>query len=295
VPNWPVPITADNVVDVTLRQEYEVFSDRAERDNFLGDVAKAVWKHASSSRLGNPARVARVLGATARRGHLNLWFGRAKEQAVALTLGIGGDLPPVSSDSLLVTTQNASGNKVDYYAKRHTDYSVQITPDPGGGRASAKGQLQFRFENAAPGGRASEAFGPFDARFAPGEDVSFVSVYSPLEFTQATIDGQPRGLESSRELGRNVFAAYLSVPAGGSRALALTLDGTVALEPGGWYRLDLPRQPAVASDDVTVTVTSPAGWRIAGAKGLDVLDPHRATVKLAQVERNEVRVRLVRE
>lgn len=295
VPNWPVPITADNVVDVTLRQEYEVFSDRAERENFLGDVAKAVWKQASSSRLGNPARVARVLGATARQGHLNLWFGRGKEQAVALALGVGGDLPPVSSDSLLVTTQNASGNKVDYYAKRHTDYSVQITPDPGGGRATAKGQLQFRFENSAPGGGSSNALGPFDARFAPGEDVSFVSVYSPLEFTQATIDGQPGQLEAGRELGRNVFSDYLRVPAGGSRQLALTLEGTVALEPGGWYRLDLPRQPTVAPDDVSVTVTSPAGWRIAGAKGLDVLDPHRASVKIAQVERDEVRVRLVPE
>src|SRR5207244_10857134 len=133
VPNWPVPVTADNVVDVTLRQEYEVFADRALRENFLGNVAKAVWKHASSSRLGNPARVARVLGATARQGHLNLWFGQPKEQAVALTLGVGGDLPPVGSDSLLVTTQNASANKVDYYAKGHTAYSVEIPHDPAGG------------------------------------------------------------------------------------------------------------------------------------------------------------------
>jgi hypothetical protein len=295
VPNWPVPITADNVVDVTLRQEYDDFADRALRENFLGDVAKAVWKQASSSRLGNPARVARVLGATARQGHLNLWFGRANEQAVALTLGVAGDLPPVSSDSLLVTTQNASGNKVDYYAKRHVDYSVQITPDPGGGRATANGRLQFRFENAAPGGGSSNALGPFDARFAPGEDVSFVSVYSPLEFTQSTIDGQPGGLESGRELGRNVYSTYLRVPAGGSRALALTLEGTVALEAGGWYRLNLPRQPAVAPDDVSVTVTSPAGWRIASAKGLDILDPHRAVAKLAQIERKEMQVKLVRE
>jgi hypothetical protein len=51
----------------------------------------------------------------------------------------------------------------------------------------------------------------------------------------------------------------------------------------------------VAPDDVSVTVTSPAGWRIADAKGLDVLDPHRATVKIAQVERDEVQVKLVRE
>ena len=75
----------------------------------------------------------------------------------------------------------------------------------------------------------------------------------------------------------------------------MTLEGTVTLAPGGWYRLDLPRQPAVGSDDVAITVTAPVGWRIAGAKGLDVLDPHRAVVKISQIEREEVQARLVRE
>jgi len=191
--------------------------------------------------------------------------------------------------------QNAGGNKVDYYAKRSVDYSVQITPDPAGGRATAKGELLLRSENSAPGGRASYALGPFDARFAPGEDVSFVSVYSPLEFTQATIDGQPGRLEPGRELGRNVFSTYLSVPPGGSRGVVLDLEGTIDLGPGGWYRLDLPRQPAVGPDDVSVTVTTPPGWRIAAARGLDVLDPHRAVARISQIEQEKLLVRLVRE
>jgi hypothetical protein len=75
----------------------------------------------------------------------------------------------------------------------------------------------------------------------------------------------------------------------------MTLEGTVTLAPGGWYRLDLPRQPAVGPDDVAVTVTAPAGWRIAGARGLDVLDPHRAAARISQREREEVQVKLVRE
>jgi UDP-N-acetylmuramyl pentapeptide phosphotransferase/UDP-N-acetylglucosamine-1-phosphate transferase len=295
VPNWPVPITADNVVDVTLRQQYDVFTDRPLRENFLGDVAKAVWDQATSSRLGNPARLARVLGGAGRRGHLSLWFGSVNEEALAVELGVGGHLPPVRSDSLLVTTQNSSANKVDYYAKRRAEYSVQVTPDRNRTRATASGQLRFHFDNGAPGGPASLALGPFDARFAPGEDVSFVSVYSPLEFTQATIDGQPGQLEPGRELGRNVFSTYLSVPAGGSRAVALDLEGEIDLGPGGWYRLDLPRQPAVGPDDVSVTVTTPAGWRIAGAKGLDVLDPHRAVARISQIEQEALQVQLVRE
>jgi UDP-N-acetylmuramyl pentapeptide phosphotransferase/UDP-N-acetylglucosamine-1-phosphate transferase len=296
VQNWPAPISADNVVDVTLRQEYDAFTDLPTREEFLGDVARTVWKKATSSSLGNPARLARVLGTVGRQGHLSLWFANAEEEALATELGIGGELvPPGVSDSMLVTSQNAAGNKVDYYAKRHTEYSVQVTPDPGERRASALGQLRFTFDNAAPGGRASYSLGPFDGRFSPGEDVSFVSVYTPLEFSHPTIDGRPGPLEPGRELGRNVFSTYLSVPAGGSSSLSLRLDGDITLGPGGWYRLDLPRQPAVGADDVTVTVTTPRGWRIAEAAGLDVVTPHRATARISQVEREDVRVRLARE
>jgi hypothetical protein len=236
-----------------------------------------------------------VLGGAGRQGHLSLWFGTVKEEALAVELGVGGHLPPVRSDSVLVTTQNSGGNKVDYYAKRRAEYSVQVTPDRNRGRATASAQLRFQFDNAAPGGPASLALGPYDARFAPGENVSFVSVYTPVQFTRATVDGQPTQLEPGRELGRNVFSTYLAVPAGGSRAMVLDLEGAIALERGGWYRLDLPRQPALGSDEVAVTVTTPAGWRIAEAKGLDVLDPHRATARINQVEREEVQVSLVPE
>ena len=43
---WPTKITASNVVDVTLRQAYETFSQNStERDAFLGDVADAASAH----------------------------------------------------------------------------------------------------------------------------------------------------------------------------------------------------------------------------------------------------------
>jgi hypothetical protein len=295
VQGWPDPITADNVIDVTLRQAYDVFgAGRGQRVEFLGEVAEAVWKRATQMRLGSPARLARILGGTGRQGHLQLWFADPKEEALALRLDVGGAVPPVRSDSLLVTTQNTSGNKVDYYVTRHMTYTVQLFPDASVRRARAKGTLTFGLDNGAPAGISSAALGPFYPNLRPGEDQSFVSVYTPLTFRDPTIEGLPTVFESGTELGRNVFSSSTTVPAGTSRTLAMQLDGTLPLAPGGWYTLDLPRQPTLRPDDVSVRVQVPRGWRIAGAQGLEITGPRQAEARIGLDDTRQVRVKLAR-
>jgi hypothetical protein len=294
VQGWPAPITADNVVDVTLRQAYDVFA-RTERGEFLGDVAEAVWRRATRMNLGSPARLARVLGGAARRGNLMLWFSDPKEQRLAARLGTAGAVPRSPSDSLLVTSQNAGGNKVDYYVTRHVDYSVKLTPDEMEHRARAEAKLQFQVDNGAPAGVSSVALGPFDRRFQPGEDRSFVSVYTPLTFSNASRDGTSAQLESSTELGRNVFSEFASVQAGTSGTLSMQLDGTVPLEPGGWYALDLVRQPTIRPDDVSVHIDVPPGWRIEAVVGLELMSPRRAEGRISLNQTSQVRVKLTRD
>ncbi len=67
VPRWPVPITADNVVDVTLRQAYEQFP-QDERVVFLGDLARKVTEAFTRADLGRPAQVTAALGPAASHG-----------------------------------------------------------------------------------------------------------------------------------------------------------------------------------------------------------------------------------
>ncbi len=292
---WPTLIDAENVIDVTLRQAYDVF-DQAEREEFLGDVAEAVWDRAISSRLGSPARIARKLGDAARQGHLILWFTDPEEQALAERLGIAGAAPRPRSDELFVTTQNASGNKVDYYLTRQMSYDVDLRPDDQLLSAEATGRLVVTLNNGAPSsGAAQYALGPFDERFAPGEDRSFASVYSSLGFTGATLDGQPTALETATELGRNVYSQFVSVLSRTSRTLALDLEGTVALDRGGWYTLDVVHQPTLLPDDVGIRIEVPPGWEIRDAKGIDLLGPRRAGGRIAVSESRQIRVRIGRD
>jgi hypothetical protein len=198
------------------------------------------------------------------------------------------------SDSLLVTTQNAAGNKLDYYLRRRFDYAVRLDPDASGQQARVSGTLQVGLDNTGPDrGLAPIVIGPYDERFVAGENRSFVSLYTPLRFTTATLDGEPAGLEAATELGRNVFSSFVSVLAHDSRALAVDLRGTVELTADGWYRLDVVRQPGLHPDEVRVAIEVPRAWRIAEAEGLDV-DAGRATARMDLTKTTTLRIRVER-
>ena len=129
-----------------------------------------------------------------------------------------------------------------------------------------EGTLSIDLRNDAPDhGLPPIVIGPYDERFLPGENRAFTTIYTPLAFESATLDGRPVPLESLEELGRNSYSTFVSIPARESRRLQLVLNGTTALT-GGWYRLDLPHQPTLVPDDVEVRVEVAAGWQVTAAR-----------------------------
>ncbi len=80
VVGWPTQITAENVVDVTLRDAYAAFEDTPERADFLGDVAQVAVDAATNGNLGRPAQIAKVLG---RAAHEGIWCSRSRARRAA--------------------------------------------------------------------------------------------------------------------------------------------------------------------------------------------------------------------
>ncbi|HZJ26667.1 MAG TPA: DUF4012 domain-containing protein [Acidimicrobiia bacterium] len=290
---WPDPITADNVVDVTLRDAYEVLDTEA-RVDFLGDVAETVWDEVTRVELGDVTEIADALGEATAQGHLTTWFVEPTEEALAIDVGAAGALAPARSDSLMLVNQNAAGNKTDYYLHRSVDAKVRVEPAARGSRARVAMNLTVQLRNDAPAaGLSTTVIGPYDDRFAPGENRSYVSVYSPLGLTDAVLDGQPGALEAERELGRQVYSTFVSIPSGSTSTLELGLEGEVPLGPGGWYALDLGRQATVRADAVRVRVEVPDGYEIADIAGLDAQSPSTAATEIALDEPTTVWVRVV--
>src|SRR5262249_33787482 len=193
---------------------------------------------------------ARVLGGAAHEGHLILSFARPAEQQLAVELGVAGRVAPVRSDALAVTTSNSGANKIDYYLQRNVNYRVQLDPAAGGRRAFASGRLTLQLDNEAPDqGLPQIVIGPYiPGLYQAGENRAYLSVYSSLALQAGTLDGGPLSVTPGRERGRNVYSFVTNIPARSTQMLSADFSGTVRLERGGWYDLDVGRQPTVRPD-----------------------------------------------
>ena len=292
VPGWPVPITSENVVDVTLFEAYEAFNPD-ERVEFLGEVARRVAEAFTQADLGRPPQVTAALGPAAADGHLLVWMAQPAEQDLVAALGVDGGVGPVRGDSILVVNQNLAGNKVDAYLRRRVSYDVTL--DPSSSPAAVRGRVEVSLENGAPAsGLSTTVIGPYDERFQAGENRTYLSIYSPLVGGAATIDGRTLALDAQADLGRTAQSTTVSLPARSTSTVTLDVDGRVALSDDGWYRLDLLRQPSLLPDEVEVSVAVPDGWRIAEVQGIERRDERLATARMSAERERTILVRLER-
>jgi Protein of unknown function (DUF4012) len=295
VDGWPVPITAENIVKVTLNDAYVAFADSPDRADFLGEVAQAAVDQATSENLGKPTEIAKVLGKAAHGGHFVLAFARPDEQRLAEELGVAMQMDPVRSDAIAVTSSNFGGNKIDYYLDRTVNYDVHLTPNNDATTALARGQLGVTLANTAPdSGLPASIIGPFRTGFVAGQNRSWVSLYSPLEFVGNTLDGVKVATSTLVEDGRNVTARFVDIPAKSSKQFNADLVGTVALH-GGWYSVDVRHQPTLNSDRVTLAVTVPQGWKIDKTSQMKLVSPQKAEAQLTLQKSITPRVHLVRD
>jgi hypothetical protein len=289
VTGWPVPITAANVQQVTLFQAYLRYTNEQQRATFLGNVAHAAFSAFTRLQVGDPARLLAVLGPAVQGRHIQAYSTRPAEEGYLEHARVAGAVPAVHSDLVELTTQNVAANKIDYYLHRTMSYAVTLTPQRGSAtgppsRAQVNAALDLHLGNAAPpGGLPPSIIGPYAAGFQAGENASYLSIYSPLDFASATLGGVPTTLSSASDGQHdNVYSAFIDLASQQTATLDVNLTGRVALQPGGWYELDLPHQPVVNPDQVNVTVDVAPGWRVTSARGAAVGGPQRVSAHLTQ-------------
>ena len=278
VPQWPVPITADNVVDVTLKQAYVAFpGNDSLRDDFLGDVTKASWQAFSSRDLGSPSTLLKALGTAVREKHIMVWFDQRDEEQLVRRSGAAGAVSKKTNDLLMVTTQNSAANKLDTYLKREVSYDATLIPTTDG-NVAVKGAVDVTLQNNTPGGLPVYVQGPNAEGLAAGDNRTFVSVYTPLTLSGARFDSNATSTESATELGRNVFSTYEQLKPADKRLLTLFVAGEEPLAPGGWYELEIPHQAGVDATPTHILLTLPSGWKFVRARGMQLQEAgHRAT------------------
>ncbi|MDQ4097193.1 MAG: DUF4012 domain-containing protein, partial [Actinomycetota bacterium] len=266
---WPEAITAENVVDVTLKDAYSRFpiSDDSERVAFLGDVARGVIEAFTTTPLGNVPTILDALGKATAGNHLMVYMVDPREERLMRSLGADGRVPELRGDSVLLVNQNMAANKLDVYLDRTLTYNVQLKPR--GDRVHVTGSAEVALTNTATLDLPVAVIGPYlPDKFQAGENRTHVSLYSPFVTGEVLLDGEPTEATTHLDLSRRTQSATVSVGAGETRTLRFGIEGTVDVAAGGWYRLDLPRQPTLNPDQVNLNLALPEGWRIVETRGI---------------------------
>lgn len=251
VPDWPEPITADNAAEILLYRQYVEFGDRAntERVEFLASTSAAVFERLTSGSLSSVAAMVDALGPAVGQKRLQLFSTNTDAQAVLVRAGVAGAVQPVVSDYLGVVTQDATPSKLDWFLRRSIDYEASV--DPSTRRVEAVATITLR-NNAPSTGLPRLAYGSSHYGLGLAESRTYFSIYSPLILDSGTVEGQIITMESATELGRFVYSGFVTIPPGQQRTVVVKLSGF--LPPTGDYELIVGRQPAVAPDDLSLTI-----------------------------------------
>jgi hypothetical protein len=249
------PLTADNVADYLLRDQYLQFEgDVEQRIDVLEEVARITFERLTAVDLPGPAEISEALDPVVDGGHIQFApLDPGSAQALD-ALGVSGALPVLTEgqDSVTVTTSNAGGSKIDVYLERALDYHVGW--DPVTGQVSST--LRLQLTNTAPAEGLPDYVIGNGIGLPWGTNRSFVSIYSPYRMAASRIDGQAAPLQSELETGRNVYSTFVTIPPGGTVTVELDLAGTLE---GRRYELVLAPEFLVTPDQANVTVDMAGG------------------------------------
>ena len=265
VPGLDAPLTGDNAAKFLLVDQYVQFGDRAERVELLESATAGLLARLLEANLPALPEIADALAPVVDEGRLLVWSSRPEEADSLDRLAIGGLFSPPEVDGLAVTNTNASGNKIDSFLRRAVRYEGEV--DRAAGAVDAVATIRLRNE-APAAGLPSYLIGN-SVGDPPGTNRTFVSVYTPLDLVDATLDGQPFTLSSESELGWKVYGAYVVISAQQEAVLELRLRGEVPLDAG--YRFVYRPQPLVVADDVQIDVTDGNGHSLVSMAGPAVM------------------------
>lgn len=238
-------INADNVVRLTESEAYVRFAkDNNARDRYLQQVARASYDRLVAAT--DTAALLRALGTAAGGRHLQLASEHPEEQAAFAGLPVAGVLPEATAQPYLeVVTQNAGGNKLDYYLRK----SVERRRGPDGVVT-----VTVRLRNETPPGLPPYVNSRLDlppgTPHLEGAQYEYVSIYCSAGggLAGATLNGVAIAMESEMERGHPVYSAFLDLPPGRETVLVVTLTG----EPPGTPFVR--RTPVVTPDTLVVGV-----------------------------------------
>jgi hypothetical protein len=234
----PVTISADNVVDYLLLEQYRAFAgDRDARRDALGAVASAVLE-AFNTREVSTADLLTAVQRAGRGGHLLAWSSDPVEQAGWEALEVDGGVGP---ETLSLALMNRGGNKLDQFV----DISTKVTRR-NDFAAGTPIRVEVTVTNNAPAGLPVYVGGPYPGATAvPGEYWGFLQLTVPAG---SKVDpGDQRVIAKGPDGPSESMSTWVDLLAGETATYAFDVD-----LPAGVSALEIPpmARPAPATWDL---------------------------------------------
>jgi hypothetical protein len=249
VPSVPVPLTSENLEQFLLVDQYLQFpSNQAPRRELLDTVAEVTFGRLETADLPPPQDLVDLFAPLVRRGHLNIVAFDRDAAPLFDRSALSGAFDPPASDSLVVTSVNSVGNKIDTFLSKSVTYEANV--DEG----HLAGVVRVELTNAAPPtGLPFYVIGSAKVPPPPrGTNLVSLLVYTSVEVDGATLGGAPVPVRTTATAGRWLTQLLVELPPGGSATVELRLDGPL---PDGPYRLALGPGGGVTADTYQVRVS----------------------------------------
>jgi hypothetical protein len=243
---------SNNVVAFLANQEFVYFKKNGPRISFVENLLRRVWRELTTRRLPPLPSLVKDLVPAVKGGHLMMYSSQPAEEHFFKDVHVAGAMPRVVGDFVGVVTQNAAGNKIDWYIRRKIAYDATVNLPA----RTITSTLTVTLHNSAPSSGLPPVIidGLKGIDTKPGEDLLWVSVYSPWLLESATVNGKPVTMTSQYELGRPVYGTIVPIFSQRTAVLQLHLSGTWPSSLShyvlGWYH-----QPVLYPDQVSVKDT----------------------------------------
>jgi hypothetical protein len=257
VPGIPTPVSAKNIGNVLLNQEYQgltVNDPQNSRRDKLADVVKAAVNQMKGEHIDLDS-LANALSNDVAGRHLMVWSDVPSTESGLSRLDAAGTLTTSAPDRTFhIAVENSTADKLDYFVA--VSVHLKITVDATG---TALVNSTISVANFAQSGHApSYQYGPDGVNaFTPGQYVARIFFWGP--------DGalMPGAVSES---GLQLVQSHFSLLAGQRNQVqfATVIPHAVV---DGHLRLRLIPQARLIPDRLTVQVSAP-GWNLQGATHL---------------------------
>ena len=218
-------LTADNAVDVLLRDVYARFPNPRDQDDFFAVAASAVFSRIAGGDL-DPATMVGALTRAGEEGRVLLWSARETEQAVIAETSLAGHLP-VSDNQVQrfgVYLHDTTASKMDYHLM--TEVAVGSVSCRNDGRANVSAEVTLT--NTAPADAAT-SLPPYvtgGGRWVQAGNIrTTVVVYGPTGALNlgAESNGEPFAAQPSTDSGYSVARYEVELAPGESSTVRINM------------------------------------------------------------------------